>query len=332
MGDKALLYCAGGGIGDSLLASVVARALRERFAAVDALTLPSHAAALERVPDIDDVLQDEGDENTVAAMLRERQYAAAVVTWATPRTAHVPQLARIPVRVGQSRRLYSYRFTHRVNVRSEFGDVTSHWTQILLDYARALHCDTRNTMPGFEPTAQDRSQADELLARLGVDRFAIVHATNAIATKRGFWPTDGWSRLARTLREQYGAQVLLSGSSADATITAAIAANSGAIDIAGALDIGAFGALAQRSLIFAGISTGTMHVAAAVGARTVGIFPFQTDVPDRWAPRGACTAIVRASYPCRRGERKETCPDYACVQALDVSRILAAAASLREAA
>ncbi|MDQ2871956.1 MAG: glycosyltransferase family 9 protein, partial [Candidatus Eremiobacteraeota bacterium] len=80
------------------------------------------------------------------------------------------------------------------------------------------------------------------------------------------------------------------------------------------------------------ISTGSMHVAAAVGAPTVGIFPFQTDTPDRWAPLGTRTAVVRASFPCRPGERKETCPDYACIAALDVPGVIAAVETLLEGA
>ena len=332
MPNKALLYCAGGGIGDSLLATVVARALRSKYGIVDALTLPGHVETLARVPDIDDVFADEGSETAMAQAVRDRNYAAAVVTWATPRTARVPQLAQIPIRVGQARRLYSMRFTHRVNVRSEQGDVTSHWTQILLDYARATGCDTANTIPAFIPQPADTVQANALLEHLGVHTFIILHATNAVATQRGVWPAGGWARLARALQEEFGCAVLLSGSDADRAITAQIAQDSGAVDIAGRLGIGGFGALAQRSVMYVGITTGTMHVAAAAGAPTVGIFPFQTDVPERWAPCGLQTAIVRASYPCRPGERKETCPDYACIEALDVGGIVAAARSLREAA
>ena len=68
--ERALLYCAGGGIGDSLVASIVARALRERYAVVDALTLPSHQPLLQRVPDLDETLVDDGgDERTLAAAL-----------------------------------------------------------------------------------------------------------------------------------------------------------------------------------------------------------------------------------------------------------------------
>ena len=159
MTSRALLYCAGGGIGDSLVASVVARALRSRFSIVDALTLPGHRSTLERVPDIDEVLVDEGDERDVARMLRSRGYEACIVTWATPRTARIPLLAKIPVRVGQARRLYSSRFTNSIVVRSELGDVTSSWSDILLDFARAIGCDTDDRFPRFVPTSADIKEA-----------------------------------------------------------------------------------------------------------------------------------------------------------------------------
>ncbi|MFN2450453.1 MAG: glycosyltransferase family 9 protein [Candidatus Baltobacteraceae bacterium] len=329
MPAKALLYCAGGGIGDSLMASLVARALRSKYQRVDVLTLQAHVEALQHVPDVDEVwAADDASDADLAQMLRARAYDAAVITWASVRTAHVAQLAGIPVRVGQSRRLYSHRFTHRVDVRSERGDVTTHWSQILLDYGRALGCDTADAVPRFVPDAQDAAQAAQLLESLHVQRFVILHCANAVATQRRMWPTAGWARLAAALRETFAVPVLLSGSAADAPIARDVSAASGAIDIAGRLGIGAFGALAARSVLFAGITTGTMHVAAAAGAPVAGIFPFQTDTPDRWAPLGARTAVVRATYPCGKGERKETCRTYACIDALDVPRILAAARSV----
>ncbi len=325
---RALLYCAGGGIGESLVASVVGRALRTRFERVDALTLPGHRSTLERVPDLDDVLVDDGvDERALAALLRKRRYDACVVTWATVRTARVPKLAKIPVRVGQARRLYSHDFTHRVIVRSERGDVTSHWADILLDYARAIGCDTGNHVPRFLPTPEDEREA----SRLGVNDYLILHPTNAVASQRGIWPTQGWAALANALAQTFDATVLLSGAKSDAEINSAILRQVGqesVSDIAGELGIGAFGALAQRARAFVGITTGTMHVAAAVGAPTVGIFPFQSDFPERWAPLGPRTEVVRANYPCHPGDTKERCPDYACIANLDVVRIVAATQSL----
>ena len=58
------------------------------------------------------------------------------------------------------------------------------------------------------------------------------------------------------------------------------------MSIAGKTSVGAFGALARRALAFRRHHDRSMHVAAAVGAPTVGIFPFQTDFPERWAPLG----------------------------------------------
>lgn len=331
MAGKALLYAAGGGIGDSLVASVVARAMHQRYDRVDALTLPGHRETLERVPDIDEVLIDAGEpEAVIAQMLIARNYDAAIMTWATPRTARIPQLAGIPIRVGQARRLYSWRFTHRIAVRSENGDVTTHWSQILLDYARAIGCDTADARPALAVTQADTTEAQALLSSLGLggSAFAIVHATNAIAPQRGIWPTAGWAALVKAVSARFGMPVLLSGANADRPIVGEIARESGGISIAGEISLGGFAALAHQTRLFAGITTGSMHVAAAVGAPTVGIFPFQTDTPERWAPLGEKTAVVRASYPCRPGERKETCPDYACIANLDVPRILAAAESL----
>jgi ADP-heptose:LPS heptosyltransferase len=326
---RALLYCAGGGVGDSLVASVVARALRRRFSGVDALTLAAHRTVLERVPDIDAVLVDDGgDDRKLARQLEENEYQACIVTWATPRTARVPQLARIPVRVGQARRFYSFRFTKRVVVRSETGDVTSHWSDILLDYARAIGCDTDDRRYRFIPTPQDEREADALAP---AGRFVILNPCNAVASRRGAWPVDGWAALARALRGRFAAKVFISGSPADAAVADSVvreAADDAIESIAGRTSLGTFGALARKADAFVGITTGSMHVAAAVGCPTIGIFPFQSDFPDRWAPLGARTAVVRPSYPCHKGDTKERCADYACIANLDLSRIVTATESL----
>jgi ADP-heptose:LPS heptosyltransferase len=322
---SALLYCAGGGIGDSLVASVVARALRSNFSRVDALTLPGHRSTLERCADIDNVHVDDGEPvDDLAASVRERGYDACVITWATARVAHIAHRSKIPVRVGQARRLYSHLFTHRVVVRSELGDVTSRWVDILLDYARALDCDVTDATPSFVPTTQDVADA----AALRSGDYLILHPTNAVATRRRIWPTRGWSALARALGDRFNLPVLLSGSEDDRSINRAIAADSNAISIAGDLGIGGFGALAARAKAYVGITTGSMHVAAAVGAPTLGIFPFQSDFPERWAPVGRRTGVVRASFPCHPGDSKESCADYACIANLDVPRIVAAVSAL----
>jgi ADP-heptose:LPS heptosyltransferase len=317
--ERALLVAAGGGIGDTLLAGVVARALRAKYAQVDAVVLPAHADLASHVPSVERAV-------ALGDPLPER-YAAAVVTWATLRTALLPWRARIPVRVGQARRLYSPLFTHRVVVRSELGDRTTHWTQILLDYARAIGCDAPDATPEFAVRDDERAAADTLLRVHDVrGPFHVLHPTRGLSAHRARWPIAGFLALARRLVARDGVPVLLTGSRDDAEIAHAIAdgAGSGVTSVAGATPIGVFGALAEKARAVVAMDSGPMHVAAAVGAPTVGIFALQSDEPDRWAPRGRRVAVVRPTYPCPLGHRKETCPDFACVRELDETAVLAA--------
>jgi len=328
---RALLVCAGGGIGDTLLASLVARALHANHSAVDAVALPGHREVLVRNADIAAVYSFDRPFWTLAAELRAQRYAAAVVTWATLRTAALPLAAGIPVRVGQARRLYSFLFTHRVMVASELGDHATHWSQILLNYARAIDCDTNDLQPSFPIRPEEEAQADALLAPVvGGRSFAIVHPTCAVAPRRPVWPIDGWVSVVRGLEQQFGIPVLISGSAADRPIADAIAAATGAISIAGETALGVLAAVLRRAQFFVVMHSGPMHIAAAVGTPTVGIFPLAVDEPDRWGPLGPRTALVRNSFPCRCHARMETCPVYECVGNLRADEIVAAAARLVE--
>ena len=212
---RALLSCAGGGLGDALVASIVARALRQRFETVDAFALPSHAGLLARVPDVDDVLIDDGrPERSLVETIAGRRYDACVTTWATARNARIPAAAHIPVRVGQARRLYSFRFTDRVVVRSEDGDTTSHWSEILLDYARAIGCDTPDRRYRFVPTEADQREASAVLeaSSLTAGGFLIVNPCNAVASQRDMWPLQGWASLIDALQRRFDLPIVLTGS------------------------------------------------------------------------------------------------------------------------
>jgi ADP-heptose:LPS heptosyltransferase len=323
--NRALLICAGGGIGDTLLASMVAAALKSRYDTVDALTSASHVDVLTRNPYISEVLADRDSVLQMAGDIRQRDYDAAVVTWATTRTALLPWLARIPVRVGQSRRNYSMLFTHRVPVVSEQGDTTTHWSTVLLNYAKALQCETSDDRPMFPVTAEEMAAADELLKSVGMgEPFALLHATCSWSTKRPVWPLEGWVAGGDALQQRFGWPVLTCGSPADATIARTLSKDLGSPTVAGLTTLGSFAAIARRAKYLVSMHSGPMHIAAAVGTPTVGVFPLQVDYPDRWRPLGPRVALVRARYDCPKRDVIETCPDYACVRTLDSRDIVAA--------
>jgi ADP-heptose:LPS heptosyltransferase len=322
---NALVVCAGGGIGDVLLATPVMRALRARYERVVALTAPAHRDVLAGNPDLADVLVDDSSFLEMRRRISRGRFDVAVVTWATARAAALPFAAGIPVRVGQSRRLYSPLFNRRVTVRSELGDRTTHWTQVLLDYARALGCDVEDATPVFAFDERASSEAEALLADAGVaGEYAVLHPTRGIAAARARWPTERLGMLGRTLRDAFALPIVVSGDAADRSIAESVATKAGATSLAGRTSIGAFGALAAGARFVVAMDSGPMHVAAAVGAPTVGIFALQSDEPERWRPLGRRTEIVRPSYPCPPSHRKETCPDFACVRELAIGPVIGA--------
>jgi ADP-heptose:LPS heptosyltransferase len=143
---RALIVHTGGGLGDLITTSPLADALKEQFPGVHVTvwTLPRHARILDRHPGVDRVWVEAATAPLGALFrdLRASRYDAVIFTWARDRQVWLAWLAGIPIRVGPARRLaYGFLFTHRVRVRSEFGDQRSHWVDVQLDYAVGVQKD-----------------------------------------------------------------------------------------------------------------------------------------------------------------------------------------------
>ncbi|MBC5810268.1 MAG: glycosyltransferase family 9 protein [Candidatus Eremiobacteraeota bacterium] len=199
---------------------------------------------------------------------------------------------------------------------------------MLLDYARALGCDTSDATPAFVVEQSAFDERERLLGGAGIrGDYVVLHPTRAIAAARSRWPTGALTQLGKSLAGN-GDALIVTGGAADAAIAEHIAREAGGISLAGKTSLGGFGAIAQGARGVVAMDSGPMHLAAAVGAPTVGIYALQSDEPDRWAPLGPRTAVVRPTYPCPPNHRKETCPDFPCVANLDVPRVLAALGGL----
>ena len=167
------------------------RSLRERFTTASPLSMRSRcrliAAVLERVPDVDAVLVDDaGDERG-----SRRGSHASTTTPASSRGRRAERRAfpraAIPVRVGQARRFYSFRFTDRVVVRSELGDVTSHWSD---DSARFP---PRDRLRYGRPSLSLRADAARRAGGRGAQRRPEpLHHPQSMQRgriRRGIWPS-----------------------------------------------------------------------------------------------------------------------------------------------
>ena len=135
------------------------------------------------------------------------------------------------------------------------------------------------------------------------ERALVVINPNAgdLAPERR-WPAERFGAIAARLAREDGARVVITGSQSerdktDAVLRAAGPHVSGRIqDLGGALSIGALNALFRRADLVITNDSGPMHLAAAQGAPTVGLFGPET--PVMYAPIGRRAKVHYAPPLC----------------------------------
>jgi len=124
------------------------------------------------------------------------------------------------------------------------------------------------------------NKADEVLGSHGIipGKFAVIFPggganPNATAPERR-WSTEGFAKLATWLQEQANLRVIASGSKNDYDVCAEVSSLSGKsiFNLAGKTDIRTTAAIIKRSRVVVTNDSAPLHISAAVGSLTVGIF------------------------------------------------------------
>ncbi len=343
-GDWLVVHC-GGGLGDVLLSTCVVSALKDAGANnLDFLCLAKNAGALKGHPEIRQLhLLENRSPSGLKAWLEWRQrlsshrYSGAVVLWGNSSLAWLLRASGIPVRVGQdSRLLYSFLYSHKVRVRSEHGDQESHWTDVLLDYVRALGVVCTNPKVHLEISEGAKQKAQSLLAVAGEAQRPLIgfHCSKGLKPDLNRWPVEVFAQWARALHDQFGATICLTGSGAEKLLTdelQRLAKLERCIDIAGQTDVETLAAVASQCQLFVCPDSGPMHVAAAAGCKILAIYALAEDFPKRWAPFTPHKVVIRPTPTgCPPNCLKGTCPDFRCYRSVTTREVVSAARSLLE--
>ncbi len=107
------------------------------------------------------------------------------------------------------------------------------------------------------------------------------------------WPPERFAEVARTLREQTGASLVLLGSPADVPVCATLARAIGGTvtNLCGRTSMLELGGIIKELDLLITVDSGPMHIAAAVGAPTVAVFG-PTD-PVKTGPYGPIHTVVK---------------------------------------
>jgi len=119
--------------------------------------------------------------------------------------------------------------------------------------------------------AEARAQLDDLVDLEGPAPIAVLHP--GASDERRQWPPERFAAVGDRLADA-GAVVAVTGMAAEADVVRGVAGRmtKPAADLAGRLNLGALAGLLERASVVVSNDTGPLHLAAALGRPTVGIF------------------------------------------------------------
>ncbi|MEW5981252.1 MAG: glycosyltransferase family 9 protein [Acidobacteriota bacterium] len=338
---RILVTHTGGGLGDVLLCTPIAAALRRRFPGGDITwwVSPAHAPLLQGSPCVHRVwtASPEGRWRDLYSQVRAASYDAVVMPWTNTRQAWLMALADVPRRVGPGGRMqYEFLFTDRVHDGAALGDTRTHFVEMQLEFARALGCDISGLAPHVTVSPVEHADAAALLERHGVqagEAYLVLHVGRGMDIRSRIWPTERFAEIGRHLRRDLACRIVLTGTAGEREMVARVAADigDGAVNLAGRTSLRQVCAVIARARLCVSLDTGPAHLAAALGVPVVALFPMACYPPDRWHPYGVTYRVVRTgAWQCPRHCAKETCPDFQCHNAIDVRAAVLAARELWE--
>ncbi|HVM33406.1 MAG TPA: glycosyltransferase family 9 protein [bacterium] len=320
-------------IGDLLLSLPVFETLKTAFpqTKITALVSPYARDIVQGHPCVDAVELVEPGEGFFQLQKRLREMAPDVflALYPRPKLALAAWAARIPLRVGTAFRWYALAFNKKIRVHRSLCD--RHEADYNLDLARALGLERVADKILFPVAESDRRFADDLLKEKGIgpsEPFVAVHPGHKGSALN--WSPERYARAIQGLLAQ-GRRVVVTAGPDETALIAKVqgflgpAGKNKPVLLIGECTLKQLAAVYARADVFLSGSTGTMHLAAAVGTPTVALFcPIPATTPKRWGPWGnRATVLLPEGLTCPDCQ-KGFCSRHDPMDGIPVERVLAA--------
>jgi heptosyltransferase II len=334
-----LLIRATNWVGDAIMALPALRAVRKRF--------PDAEIAIVARPYVADIYRDQeicdqliaydpnglhagfSGRERLASELQAQKFDVALLLQNAFDAAWLAWRANIPERIGYARDGRSLLLTKAVALPHR-GEIPAHEKFYYLELLRRvgwLDSVQDETFIGLGVPEEKRQRADEFLRKSGVRQGSLRIAVGAGASygSAKCWPPSRFAEVASRLQSEADAEVILFGTAAEASVSAAISAEMRRppIDLTGKTAIADLPALLSQCDLFIGNDSGAMHVAAAVGLPIVAVFG-PTD-PEGTAPVTPRCSIVHQKPYCSPCFLRRCPTDHRCMTAITVDMVEAAA-------
>ncbi|MCJ7663655.1 MAG: lipopolysaccharide heptosyltransferase II [Desulfobacterales bacterium] len=261
-------------------------------------------------------------ELQIARLIKQKELDLALIFPRSFSSALMAFLGRIPQRIGYKGEGRDLLLTERIDCTTEV--LSRHRMYYYLHLIERLGRCPSPPLPSLSLNGNQERWAETFLSHTGLKGKVLI-GLNPGATygEAKCWSPERFVELGRRLIEDYGACVLIFGSSRpqekalNATIAQGI--GEGCLNLSGQTSLLELAALLRHCRLLVTNDTGTMHVAAAVGTRVVAIFG-PTD-PRTTSPLGERHVVIRREVSCSPC-LKRVCPeDHRCMDLIDVKAV-----------
>lgn len=271
--------------------------------------------------------------------LRRRRYTMVIDLHRSLRSSLIRRLlASVPartVRKGAFRRFLLVRFRHGKGGK---------WPTAIDRYLACLPADSdiadSDKVPRIRPSESARTEAKRILAtypsqepRTDLIPYIALAPGARWPTKR--WPAERFVDLGRQLVKRFAIRIVAAGGVEDRSLCDEVAHDIGpqAMSVAGRTSLEQAAAILELSSLLITNDTGLMHLATAVGTRSLAIFGPTTRELGFYPP-DSFGRVLERSLPCRPCSTKgsRTCPigTHECMLDIPVGEALKEAITLLE--
>ncbi len=294
-------------IGDVLLATPVFSNLRKAYPNTElhALTGAWGRVILENHPDVDKVLEynspafSRSEQSTsfknalqLYRELRSQKYDLLIELRGDWRIVWFALLHVTPRRLNRA----SLQIANKLGFRQFSG---THETIRNLDVLKRSGIPTPIQTTTFSVTKENENWTSNFLEKHQIHRetpIIAIHSGSPIALKR--WNSERYAELADWLIAQKRAQILFVGVKDEIPLISQIQnlMRGKAINIAGKTSIAQLASILHICNVFIGNDSGPMHLAAAVGTQTIGLYG--PSDPKRFGPVGDKCQTIQKKLDC----------------------------------
>ncbi|HTA75937.1 MAG TPA: glycosyltransferase family 9 protein [bacterium] len=282
-------------IGDLILSLPVFQSLRKKFprARITALVSAYAQEVVQGHPAVDavEVIDPQEGVGQLTGRLKNLNADVFIALYPRPKLALAAYMAQIPARIGTAFRWYGFLFNFKVRMHRRFGD--RHEVEYNLSLLELLGVKKFADKIEWPVTEEQKKEAKALLQSRGIaSRYVAVHPGHKGSALN--WSIYRYSEIIAQLCQEKNLRVVVTGGFDETRLITQLTSlldfyklKSKPVYLIGECTLKQLAAVYQGADCFLSGSTGTMHIAAAVGTPTVALFcPIPETTPVRWGPWG----------------------------------------------